>query len=279
MLDPSCPDITARSLEALGQYGVTVGHPQVDRGIEFIAKTQDPRGCWIGRWGVNYLYGTWQVLQGLEASGFDMQKPMVRDAVAWLKKVQQPCGGWGESCQSYDDPSTAGQGEVTASQTAWALLGLIAAGEASSDEVERGIRYLLERQEDDGNWREEQFTGTGFPKVFYLKYHMYRLYFLMIAHGATSVRRRSIQWPVRRTGRLACRLNVRTPRAGPPERPNGVSSSRFPQPHHRHDRHIAKKNHAANAASLVLMLEPLRVQFDVHGCGRIREYEDTIKQS
>lgn len=181
MLDPSCPDITARVLEALGQFGIRVGHPQVDRGLEFIARAQDPRGCWIGRWGVNYIYGTWQVLQGLEAAGVDMHQPMVRHAVAWLKQVQQPTGGWGESCQSYDDPTTAGQGPVTASQTAWALLGLIAAGEAHSEAVQRGIRYLIETQDTDGNWREEHFTGTGFPKVFYLKYHMYRLYFPLMA--------------------------------------------------------------------------------------------------
>jgi squalene-hopene/tetraprenyl-beta-curcumene cyclase len=181
MLDPSCPDITARVLEALGQYGIRVGHPQVERGIAAIAKAQDPRGCWIGRWGVNYIYGTWQVLQGLEAAGFGMKHPMVQHAVLWLKKVQQENGGWGETCQSYDDPSLAGQGTVTASQTAWALLGLIAAGEAHSDAVQRGIRYLIETQDADGNWREEQFTGTGFPKVFYLKYHMYRLYFPLMA--------------------------------------------------------------------------------------------------
>jgi squalene-hopene/tetraprenyl-beta-curcumene cyclase len=181
MLDPSCPDITARVLEALGQYGIRVGNPQVERGVAFIAKMQDRRGCWIGRWGVNYLYGTWQVLQGLEAAGFDRKQPMVQRAVTWLKNVQQANGGWGETCRSYDDPSLAGQGTVTASQTAWALLGLIAAGEAKSAAVERGIRYLIDTQGPDGNWREEQFTGTGFPKVFYLKYHMYRLYFPLMA--------------------------------------------------------------------------------------------------
>ncbi|MBI1830848.1 MAG: squalene--hopene cyclase [Planctomycetes bacterium] len=181
MLDPSCPDITARVLEALGQYGIAVGHPQVDRAIAFIATTQDPRGCWIGRWGVNYIYGTWQVLLGLEAAGFDMTQPMVRRAVAWLQSVQQPCGGWGETCQSYNDPSLAGQGLVTASQTAWALLGLIAAGEADSECVHRGIQSLIATQRPDGNWHEDQFTGTGFPKVFYLKYHMYRLYFPLMA--------------------------------------------------------------------------------------------------
>jgi squalene-hopene/tetraprenyl-beta-curcumene cyclase len=181
MLDPSCPDITARVLEALGQYGIRVGHPQVDRGIDFIASTQDKRGCWIGRWGVNYIYGTWQVLLGLEAAGYDMNQPMIRHAVHWLKAVQQSDGGWGETCQSYDDPSLAGQGAVTASQTAWALLGLIAAGEAHSDAVHRGIRWLIEHQQPDGNWHEDAFTGTGFPKVFYLKYHMYRLYFPLMA--------------------------------------------------------------------------------------------------
>jgi squalene-hopene/tetraprenyl-beta-curcumene cyclase len=181
MLDPSCPDITARVLEALGQYGFSPGDPQVDRGLAFIERTQDSRGCWIGRWGVNYLYGTWQVLVGLEGIGFDMRHPMVRRAVAWLKQAQQPAGGWGETCQSYDDPSLAGQGTPTASQTAWALLGLIAAGEGDSDAVHRGVDFLTLTQQADGNWREDQFTGTGFPKVFYLKYHLYRLYFPLMA--------------------------------------------------------------------------------------------------
>ncbi len=181
MLDPSCPDITARVLEALGQFGYAPGNPQVDRGLAFIERTQDRRGCWIGRWGVNYLYGTWQVLVGLREIGFDMRHPMVRRAVAWLGRVQQSCGGWGETCQSYDDPSLAGQGTPTASQTAWALLGLIAAGEADSDRVRRGIDYLARTQRPDGSWDEEQFTGTGFPKVFYLRYHLYRLYFPLMA--------------------------------------------------------------------------------------------------
>jgi squalene-hopene/tetraprenyl-beta-curcumene cyclase len=181
MLDPSCPDITARVLEALGQYGYRVGMAQVDGAVKFIAKTQDPRGGWIGRWGVNYLYGTWQVLIGLQAVDFDMQHPLVARAVAWLKSVQQPGGGWGETCRSYDDPSLAGQGTPTSSQTAWALLALIAAGEAGSEEVRAGIEYLIATQQPDGNWQEEQFTGTGFPKVFYLKYHMYSLYFPLMA--------------------------------------------------------------------------------------------------
>jgi squalene-hopene/tetraprenyl-beta-curcumene cyclase len=181
MLDPSCPDITARVLEALGQYGHRPGAPHVDRALAFLEETQDKRGCWIGRWGVNYLYGTWQVLVGLEAIGYDMDRPMVRRAIKWLNEVQQASGGWGESCHSYDDPATAGQGPTTASQTAWALLGLIAAGEANSDSVRAGIQFLIERQLPDGNWLEDEFTGTGFPKVFYLKYHLYRLYFPLMA--------------------------------------------------------------------------------------------------
>jgi squalene-hopene/tetraprenyl-beta-curcumene cyclase len=110
-----------------------------------------------------------------------MTRPPVRRAVAWLRRVQQGCGGWGESCRSYDEPALAGQGPPTASQTGWALLGLIAAGEADSPEVAAGVEYLLRTQGPDGNWEEDQFTGTGFPKVFYLKYHMYRLYFPLMA--------------------------------------------------------------------------------------------------
>src|SRR5262249_26841758 len=181
MLDPSCPDITGRALEALGHYGYSVGQPAVDRAVAFLEQTQEPAGGWLGRWGVNSIYGTWQVLAGLRRVGFDMQQPLVRRAVAWLKAVQQPGGGWGEPCRSYDDPSLAGQGTPTASQTAWALLGLLGAGEARSPEVQAGIHYLLATQRPDGSWHEDQFTGTGFPKVFYLKYHMYSLYFPLMA--------------------------------------------------------------------------------------------------
>jgi squalene-hopene/tetraprenyl-beta-curcumene cyclase len=181
MLDPSCPDITSRVLEALGHHGYRADQPVVERAVRFLRKTQEPSGAWPGRWGVNYLYGTWQVLQGLAKIGFDMQDPMARRAVAWLKSVQQEDGSWGETCASYDDPALAGQGEPTASQTAWALLGLIAADEVDSDAVHRGVEYLVRTQENDGNWREAPFTGTGFPKVFYLKYHLYSLYFPLMA--------------------------------------------------------------------------------------------------
>jgi squalene-hopene/tetraprenyl-beta-curcumene cyclase len=183
MLDPSCPDITARVLEALGHYGHRPDHPQVQRALRFLARTQEPHGGWPGRWGVNYVYGTWQVLVGLRGIGLDMGEPMVRKAADWLKRVQQPRGGWGESCASYDDPSLAGVGTPTASQTAWALLGLIAAGEADSPAVRAGVDYLTETQGPDGGWAEETFTGTGFPRVFYLKYHLYPVYFPLMALG------------------------------------------------------------------------------------------------
>ena len=181
MLDPSCPDITARVLEALGHFGFGTGHPQVVRALAFLRATQERSGAWPGRWGVNYLYGTWQVLAGLGSIGFDRGDALVRRAVGWLRQVQQPGGGWGETCRSYDDPSLAGQGAPTASQTAWALLALLAAGEADSDAVRAGVGYLLATQRADGGWDEEPFTGTGFPKVFYLKYHLYSLYFPLMA--------------------------------------------------------------------------------------------------
>jgi squalene-hopene/tetraprenyl-beta-curcumene cyclase len=181
MLDPSCPDITARVLEALGLFGYGLDHPQVKRAIAFIRRTQDANGYWPGRWGVNYIYGTWQVLLGLSVIDFDRRDPMVAKAVDWLKQVQQAPGCWGESCRSYDDPQWAGKGEPTASQTAWALLGLVAAGDGDSEAVKRGVQYLVETQQDDGNWQEDLFTGTGFPRVFYLKYHLYRLYFPLMA--------------------------------------------------------------------------------------------------
>ncbi|MBY0229432.1 MAG: squalene--hopene cyclase [Gemmataceae bacterium] len=186
MLDPSCPDISARVLESLAEHGIRRGHAAVERAIAFILKHQDARGCWAGRWGVNYIYGTWQVLVGLAATGHDMASPPIRRAAAWLESVQQPGGGWGETCGSYDDPSLAGIGEATASQTAWAMMGLMAAGERSHA-VEEGIAWL-KRTQVDGTWEEEPFTGTGFPKVFYLRYHLYRHYFPLQALARFSRR-------------------------------------------------------------------------------------------
>ncbi|WP_169976003.1 squalene--hopene cyclase [Tautonia rosea] len=181
ILDPSCADITARILEILGTLGYRADHPAVARGLEYLWSTQEPEGCWYGRWGVNYIYGTWQVLLGLQAINFPMDHPNVQRAADWLESVQQEDGGWGESCLSYDDPAWMGKGVTTASQTAWAVNGLIAAGRAQSARVRRGVAFLLRTQNPDGTWDEPQFTGTGFPKVFYLRYHLYRIYFPLMA--------------------------------------------------------------------------------------------------
>lgn len=181
MIDPSTPDLTARVLEALGALGRRVGDPAVDRAIAYIRNSQQADGSWFGRWGVNYIYGTWQVLSGLAAVGVPADDPLMVTGANWLLAYQQACGGWGESPDSYDDPALRGQGPVTASQTAWALLGLLAAGEARHPAVLRGVRFLISEQDDDGQWHEPEFTGTGFPRVFYLRYDLYRQYFPLLA--------------------------------------------------------------------------------------------------
>jgi squalene-hopene/tetraprenyl-beta-curcumene cyclase len=182
MIDPSTADITARVLESLSYYKeFTLDHPVVRKAIEFLKKDQSEDGSWFGRWGVNYIYGTWQALRGLRMIGEDMNKGYVRRAVEWFKHHQNPDGGWGESIASYEDPSQKGKGESTASQTAWALMGLLAADQWSSQSVRHGIAYLLDTQTPAGTWEEEPWTGTGFPKVFYLKYHYYEHYFPMMA--------------------------------------------------------------------------------------------------
>jgi squalene-hopene/tetraprenyl-beta-curcumene cyclase len=181
MLDPATVDITGRILEMLATYGYDKNHKAVKKAIEFLRKEQEPDGSWFGRWGVNYIYGTMLVLRGLEAVGVDHHEPYVQQAAEWLRMVQNPDGGWGESCGSYDDPNAKGIGESTASQTAWAVLGLMAANDMRSDSVARGIAYLLRTQQKDGSWDEPFYTGTGFPRVFYLKYHMYRQYFPLLA--------------------------------------------------------------------------------------------------
>lgn len=181
MIDPSTPDLAGRVLETLGQLGRKVGQPCVDRAVRFIRRTQEADGSWFGRWGVNYIYGTWQVLSGLAEVGVQATDPAIVAAVNWLVAHQQPSGGWGESPETYAKPQLRGQGPTTASQTAWALLGLMAAGQQDHPAVARGIRYLLIEQRADGTWHEPQFTGTGFPQVFYLRYHMYPIYFPLLA--------------------------------------------------------------------------------------------------
>jgi squalene-hopene/tetraprenyl-beta-curcumene cyclase len=177
MIDPPTSDITGRVLECLGHFGYDKTYPAVQRAIAFIKKDQCADGSWIGRWGCNYIYGTWQVLKGLWCIGEDMNAPYVQKAVAWLRSIQNPDGGWGETLASYDKPELKGKGVSTASQTAWALMGLMSAGDLDSDAVRRGVNYLLHTQNADGTWSDETWTGTGFPKVFYLKYHYYQNYF------------------------------------------------------------------------------------------------------
>ena len=181
MLDPPTVDITGRVLEMLANYGYTQKHKAVQRATEFIRRQQEPDGSWFGRWGVNYLYGTMCVLRGLAAQEIDNHEPMIQQAAEWIRMVQNPDGGWGESCGSYDDLAQRGIGESTASQTAWAVLGLLAAGDTRSESVTKGIAYLLAGQRPDGSWWEKPFTGTGFPRVFYLKYYMYAEYFPLLA--------------------------------------------------------------------------------------------------
>ena len=157
--------------------------PPIARGLEFLRRDQMESGAWYGRWGVNYIYGTWAVLVGLGALGEDPKQTYIAKAVQWLKNIQNSDGGWGEDCNSYDDPSLQGMGISTASQTAWALLGLMAAGEVNSESVERGIHYLDRNFEGAEGWQEAPYTGTGFPRVFYLRYHGYSHYFPLWALG------------------------------------------------------------------------------------------------
>jgi len=177
LLDPSTSDLTGRCIEMLAMLGYGRDFPPIARAIGFLHREQEPFGGWFGRWGVNYIYGTWSVLKGLGRLGEDVSQPYIRKAVEWLKSCQNPDNGWGETCYSYKDPKLAGHGESTPSQTAWAVLGLMAVGEVESSAVQRGVYYLLTHQDSDGRWEEQIYTGTGFPNVFYLRYHGYGQFF------------------------------------------------------------------------------------------------------
>jgi squalene-hopene/tetraprenyl-beta-curcumene cyclase len=177
LLDPPTADLTARCLSMLAQLGYPREHPAVVGAIAFLRREQEPDGSWFGRWGTNYVYGTWSVLAALNGAGEDMQAPCVQNAVEWLRSRQQEDGGWGESCGSYWPERRQEKVASTPSQTAWALLGLMAAGETESDAVARGIDYLRRAPRDGARWRETLYNAVGFPRVFYLRYHGYSAYF------------------------------------------------------------------------------------------------------
>ncbi|MHC5936674.1 squalene--hopene cyclase [Nostoc sp.] len=187
MIDPNTADVTARVIEMLGACNLSIDTYNLERSLTYLLHEQETEGCWFGRWGVNYIYGTSGVLSALALIDPQRHKLSIERGAAWLVGCQNPDGGWGETCRSYDDPSVKGKGNSTASQTAWAIIGLIAAGEATGklalDVIERGIDYLVATQQPNGTWFEADFTGTGFPCHFYLKYHMYQQYFPLIALG------------------------------------------------------------------------------------------------
>jgi squalene-hopene/tetraprenyl-beta-curcumene cyclase len=183
VIDPPSADVTAHIVEAFAAEGLAA-EAACRRGVIWLLKNQEADGSWFGRWGANYLYGTGAVVPALIAAGVKPGKPQIRKAVAWLESVQNDDGGWGEDLRSYDDPATwSAKGASTASQTAWALLALLAAGERDSKATERGLRWLAGTQRPDGTWDEPYFTGTGFPGDFYLNYHLYRLAFPVSALG------------------------------------------------------------------------------------------------
>ena len=198
MQDPSCPDITGRTLECLAWHGYDNRHPAVRRAVDYVKSKQEPEGCWFGRWGVNYIYGTWQAVIGPIRCGEDPTSAWIADAGKWIKSVQKPDGSFGESANSYEDPALKGQGPSTASQTAWGAMILQEIYGRDDADLRRAIEWLADTQltraeaacadlnpdgDPPGSWREQWCTGTGFPRVFYLRYHLYRLYFPVMAIG------------------------------------------------------------------------------------------------
>lgn len=196
--DPSCPDITGRVLECLSWHGLSLDHPAIRRAVQYIETKQERDGCFFGRWGVNYIYGTWQAVIGPIRCGVSRDASWIRRAGAWVKSVQKADGSFGESANSYENPSLKGQGPSTASQTAWAAMILQEIYGANDPDLQRAVEWLVRTQltpadaadplknpdgDPAGSWCETEFTGTGFPRVFYLRYHMYRLYFPLMAMG------------------------------------------------------------------------------------------------
>lgn len=192
MIDPSSEDVTARVLECLGRCGWDTNHPVMKRALAYLLRTQKEDGSWYGRWGVNYIYGTTHVLRALEAVGLTARE-YCRRGVGWLRSVQNADGGFGESIASYWDERLKGKGASTPSQTAWGLIGLLAASQNSDPAIERAVQHLVEQQNPDGSWDEHEFTGTGFPCVFYLKYHLYRNYFPLYALARFRNQQKDVQ--------------------------------------------------------------------------------------
>ncbi|MEM7722161.1 MAG: squalene--hopene cyclase [Pseudomonadota bacterium] len=200
LLDPPTEDVTARCVGCLAQVDADTYADAISRGIAFLKRMQKPDGSWFGRWGANHIYGTWSVLVALKGAGEDMNAPYVRRAVDWLKSMQRDDGGWGEGLETYEDGREGFAVSSTPSQTAWALLGLMSADGIDAPEVDRGIRYLEDAPRDGARWDEKLFTGTGFPKVFYLKYHGYAAYFPLwaLARHRNLVRSndREVKWGI-----------------------------------------------------------------------------------
>ena len=187
MIDPNTADVTARVVEMLGSCDLEIESDRLNKSLNYLYKEQEKDGSWFGRWGVNYIYGTSGVLSALAVINPEKHKTQMEQGINWLLSCQNKDGGWGETCRSYNDPSLKGKGVSTPSQTAWSLIGLLDAGEAlnkfETDAIERGVNYLLDTQTEEGTWEESEFTGTGFPCHFYIRYHFYRHYFPLIALG------------------------------------------------------------------------------------------------
>jgi squalene-hopene/tetraprenyl-beta-curcumene cyclase len=181
VIDPPSADVTAHIVEMFGREG-RADDPAARRGVQWLLDHQEADGSWFGRWGANHVYGTGAVVPALVLAGLTGDHPAVRRATGWLREHQNPDGGWGEDLRSYRDRGWVGRGPSTASQTAWALLALLAAGERS-DAVDRGVQFLVDSQRPDGTWDEAEYTGTGFPGDFYINYHLYRLVFPVSALG------------------------------------------------------------------------------------------------
>ena len=192
LLDPPTEDVTARCVALLGLTRDEKYQPALERAIQYLRETQQEDGSWFGRWGTNYIYGTWSVLSALELAGQDLQEAWIRKAAVWLKSIQHFDGGWGESNDSYFDDKHQQPHSSTSYQTAWAILGLIAAGHADSDAVKKGVAFLIQNQQEDGLWSDDSFTAPGFPKVFYLKYHGYTKFFPLWALAQYRTRTRKV---------------------------------------------------------------------------------------